>query len=79
MGRTRGTERGSKPEAAPEGPEFASRTREVNDEGPSVGSPTLSTDGNPAPETTEAPVQLAVNEDPEVRRSSFSNLIKKMW
>ena len=30
MGRTRGTERGSKPEEAPIGPEFAERTRDAS-------------------------------------------------
>jgi hypothetical protein len=44
MGRTRGTERGSKPDEAPIGPEFATRTRDVggSDEGStSVGKRAL--------------------------------------
>jgi len=43
MGRTRGTERSSKPEEAPIGPEFAERTRMESSDGsnspPTVGSP----------------------------------------
>src|SRR5271170_604417 len=49
MGRTRGTERSSKPEEAPQGPEFAERTRNLNaDETPSTTSPGPS-DGSTSP------------------------------
>jgi hypothetical protein len=45
MGRTRGTERSSKPEELPEGPEFATRTRDVD----------LEAEGNGATATAESP------------------------
>jgi hypothetical protein len=50
MGRTRGTERSSKPEEAPVGPEFAERTRNPSAGGMSDGSvspPTLSPSSPP--------------------------------
>jgi hypothetical protein len=47
MGRTRGTERGSKPEEAPIGPEFAERTR--------LGSESAGSDGAGSPPTAGSP------------------------
>jgi hypothetical protein len=47
MGRTRGTERSSKPEEAPVGPEFAERTR--------LGSNSAGSDGAASPPTAESP------------------------
>ena len=55
MGRTRGTERSSKPEEAPIGPEFAERTRMEGTSGvsdgsdsPTIGSPSSPTVGKKA-------------------------------
>lgn len=48
MGRTRGTERGSKPDEAPEGPEFASRTRDVGNSDGGLSPPTESPMGKRA-------------------------------
>lgn len=47
MGRTRGSERSSKPEEAPVGPEFAERTR--------IGSTSAGSDGAASPPTAESP------------------------
>src|SRR5579871_1992271 len=57
MGRTRGTERGSKPDEPPEGPEFASRTRDAG-----------SSDGGQSPPAESPMGKRAVLAELEKRR-----------